>query len=68
MTWTRLAKTASAGDTTIELEYGQADWPVGGEIVIATTGGRLSQGETEQHTITDISADGKTITLASALK
>ena len=68
MTWTRLAATAAAGDTEIELEWGQADWPLGGTIVIATTGDRHSQAQTETRTITDISDDGTVITLDEALE
>lgn len=68
MTWTRLAQTASAGDTVIHLEYGQADWPVGGTIVIATTGARHSQKETETRVIQSISADGTQITLTEPLE
>lgn len=67
MTWTRLSATAAAGATTIELEWGQLDWPVGATIAIATTGDFNSQKETETHTISAISNDGKTITLSEAL-
>jgi hypothetical protein len=38
-------------------------WPIGGKIVIATTGDNLSQGQSEVRTITAISADGKTVNL-----
>ena len=68
MTWTRLAETASAGATQIKLEWGQVDWPIGGEIVIATTGGRHSQAETEVRVIQDISDDGTVITLTEELE
>ncbi|XP_067950538.1 fibrocystin-L-like [Watersipora subatra] len=68
MTWTRLSSTATAGSTQIELEWGQADWPVGGTIAIATTGDRHSQIETELRNITAISNDGKKITLSEPLE
>ena len=45
-TWTRLAATATAGSSTITLEE-QVDWQVGDEIVLATTGHRHSQAESE---------------------
>lgn len=44
--WTKLSKTATAGTKTIELEH-SVDWKAGDQIVIATTGERHSQGETE---------------------
>lgn len=68
MTWTRLAATASAGDTEIELEWGQLDWPVGSTIVIATTGDRHSQSETETRVITAVNNDGTVLTLDEALE
>lgn len=46
MTWTRLASTATAGSTTLTLQQA-VDWEVGDKIVIATTGHRHSQEETE---------------------
>jgi hypothetical protein len=42
-------------------------WPKQSEIVIATTGDYLSQGETEVRTIIDISPDYKTLTLDQPL-
>ena len=36
-TWTRLAETAAAGDTTLQL-LEAVDWPPGARIVIAPTG------------------------------
>ncbi|XP_067950949.1 fibrocystin-L-like [Watersipora subatra] len=68
MTWTRLSSTAVAGSTQIELEWGQADWPVGGTIAIATTGDRHSQIETELRNITAISNDGKMISFSEPLE
>ncbi|XP_052804443.1 fibrocystin-L-like isoform X2 [Mya arenaria] len=65
-TWTRLATTANAGDTTITIEDDISDWNVGDEIVIATTGSRGSEGETEKKVISAI--NGQTITLADALE
>ena len=65
--WTRLASTANVGDTTITLEV-PVDWEVGADIVIATTGDRLSQIENEQRTIAAVSGDGLTLTLTEALE
>lgn len=44
--WTRLASTATANSTTLTLEH-DVDWSPGDEIVIATTGDKFSQKETE---------------------
>ena len=65
-TWTRLAATAAVGATQITLQQ-PVNWPVGGEIVIATTGNFQSQGETETRTITAVSSNGLTLTLNAAL-
>ena len=65
-TWTRLASTAAAGSTQITLLQA-VDWPVGSQIVIATTGNYLSQGQSEIRTVTAVSANGLTLTLNSAL-
>ncbi len=62
--WTRLASTANAGASTITLEVA-VDWVVGDEIVIATTGNRVSQSQNEQRTIASVS--GNTVTLTQAL-
>ena len=67
MTWTRLSHTANAGDTEIQLQNG-VNWKSGSEIVIATTGGRASMGESEKMTIDSVSADGITVTLTEPLK
>ena len=61
--WTKLAATASAGDTTIELTE-EVVWAEGSEIVISTTSYELL--ETERKTIASIS--GTTITLTEALE
>ncbi|XP_061189118.1 fibrocystin-L-like [Saccostrea echinata] len=66
VTWTRLAATALAGSTTITLQNA-VDWEVGDLIALATTGHRHSQGETETRKVAGVSADGKTVTLDSAL-
>ncbi|CAF3637436.1 unnamed protein product [Rotaria sp. Silwood1] len=65
-TWARLASTAAIGSTQITLLQ-NVDWPIGSQIIIATTGDYLSQGESEKRTITAISSDGRTLTLNSAL-
>jgi hypothetical protein len=66
VTWTHLGQTASAGDTTVTLKE-PVIWGVGSQIVIASTGDHLSQGENEVKTITAVSADKKTLTLDSPL-
>jgi hypothetical protein len=63
ITWTYLASTANALSTQISLVNSVSAWPIGGKIVIATTGDNLSQGQSEVRTITAISADGKTVNL-----
>jgi len=54
VTWTRLSVTANVGDTTITVKDSVSKWPVGGLIVIATTGNHLSQGQTETRRITNV--------------
>lgn len=65
-TWTTLAASVSSGSTQITLQQG-VNWPVGSQIIIATTGDYLSQGQSEVRTITSISSDGRTLTLNSPL-
>ena len=67
MTWTRLAQTALANSTEIVLENG-VNWRPGSEIVVATTGGRASMGESEKMIIASVSDDGTVITLTEPLK
>jgi len=67
MTWTYLAETAAIGDTDITLKNG-VNWKPGSEIIIATTGGRASMGESEKKVIDSVSADGTVITLTEPLK
>merc|ERR1719431_993384 len=67
MTWTYLADTAAIGDTEITLKNG-VNWKPGSEIIIATTGGRASMGESEKKVIDSVSADGTVITLTEPLK
>ncbi|XP_033758550.1 fibrocystin-L-like [Pecten maximus] len=66
-TWTLLGQTAEEGDSTVLLEQ-ILGAKVGDEIVIATTGHRHSQGETEVRTVTAVSADGLSLTLSEPLK
>ena len=61
VTWTKLSATANAGATSITVKDSISNWPIGGKIVIATTGDFLSQGESESRTITAI--NGNVITL-----
>lgn len=44
--WTRLASTAEAGTKVLTLQH-EVDWNAGDEIVIATTGDKHSQKESE---------------------
>ncbi|CAF4773440.1 unnamed protein product [Rotaria sp. Silwood1] len=66
-TWTQLGTTASNGSTTITLLQ-PIDWNVDSQIVIATTGDRFSQKESEIRRIVNISSDGLTLTLDIPLK
>ena len=66
VTWTYLEATAAVKSTQIQLAN-SVSWPVGSKIVIATTGDKYSQGETEVRFITAVSSDGKTLTLDSPL-
>ncbi|XP_069115426.1 fibrocystin-L-like [Argopecten irradians] len=66
-TWTRLGSTANIGDTQVILQesiYAK----VGDQIVIATTGDRHSQKETEVRVVTAVSADGRTLTFSQPLE
>ncbi|XP_054620387.1 fibrocystin-L-like isoform X2 [Dunckerocampus dactyliophorus] len=65
--WTHLAQTAESGSFTLTLMK-SVMWAVGDEIVIASTGHRLSQRENEVRIIASVSADGMTITLTKALE
>jgi hypothetical protein len=64
-TWTRLAATARAGATTIELSQ-PVNWLVDDEIVIASSG--YLPVEAEKVTVTTVSNEGKTITFSPALQ
>ncbi|XP_072925977.1 LOW QUALITY PROTEIN: PKHD1 like 1, tandem duplicate 1 [Hemitrygon akajei] len=66
VTWTHLAETAEAGTSTITLQKA-VSWKAGDQIVIATTGDRHSQGESEQRTIGNVSVDGRTLYLTEGL-
>ncbi|CAF3361993.1 unnamed protein product [Rotaria sp. Silwood1] len=65
-TWTKLGITANNGSSTITLLQ-QVDWPIGSQIIIATTGDFLSQQESEIRRIMNISSDGLTLTLDEPL-
>ncbi|CAF0710276.1 unnamed protein product [Brachionus calyciflorus] len=66
VTWTHLGQTADSGSSQIILKE-PVLWEVGSEIVIATTGNYLSQGENEVRKISAISIDKKTLTLDTPL-
>merc|ERR1712123_331444 len=61
--WTKLAATAAAGSTEIELSEA-VTWAAGNEIVISTSSYELH--ETEKRTIASVS--GTTVTLTEALE
>ncbi|CAD5115663.1 DgyrCDS4618 [Dimorphilus gyrociliatus] len=65
--WTQLDGTVEAGDKIITLTH-PVNWKNGDKIVIASTGGHLSQNENEEHQIKSISSNGKTITLEESIK
>ncbi len=62
--WTRLASTASAGQTSITLSQA-VDWVAGDEILLTTTDTRIDH--TERLTIANVSGGGTVVTLTSAL-
>ncbi|CAL1525942.1 unnamed protein product [Lymnaea stagnalis] len=59
--WTRLAATAAAGTKTLKLQH-SVDWQAGDEIVIATTGDRMSQKESEVKIIESVNGDEVNLT------
>ncbi len=65
-TWTYLAYTAANQSTQIQLTD-SVSWSIGAKIVIATTGDKFSQKESEVRRIVALSNDGKTLTLDSPL-
>lgn len=67
VTWTHLGLTANVGVDQIVLKE-PVSWPVGSEIVIATTGDLLSQGQTEVRKIISVSNDKTTLTLDQPLQ
>ncbi|XP_078254550.1 PKHD1 like 1, tandem duplicate 1 [Rhinoraja longicauda] len=67
VTWTHLAETAEEGASTIRLQKA-VTWRAGDEIVIASTGGRHSQRESEQRTIEGVSTDGRMLNLTEPLR
>ncbi|XP_072104046.1 PKHD1 like 1, tandem duplicate 1 [Mobula birostris] len=67
VTWTHLSETAEAGTSTITLQK-PVSWQAGDQIVIATTGNRHSQGESEQRTVGNVSMDGRTLYLTEGLR
>ena len=67
ITWTQLSATVNVGDTSITL-VSPVQWSAGDQIVIATTGDRLTQSQNEQRTIVSVSGDGLTLTLDDALE
>ena len=66
VTWTKLGASVVAGATEIVLQE-PVVWPVGSEIVIATTGDKFSPGESEVRFITGKSNGDRTLTLDKAL-
>ena len=66
VTWTYLTESAYEQSTSITLKDDISNWGVGSQIIIATTGDYLSQGESEVRTITSI--NGKTVTFDEPLE
>lgn len=66
VTWTHLGVTASAGSNEITLKE-PVSWPIGSQIVIATTGDKFSPGESEVRTIVSKSSDNRTMTIDQPL-
>lgn len=64
VSWTRLASTASAGQTSITLSEA-VDWVAGNEIILTTTDTRIDH--VERCTIANVSGGGTVLTLTSAL-
>ena len=65
VTWTNLGATAKQGTNKIVLKE-SVDWPIGSLIAIATTGDKLSPGESETAFIT--AKSGKELTLDKPLE
>ncbi len=61
--WTQLVETIVPGSTWIKLKDDISDWPVGGEIVIASTGGIDTVDENEMFTIAKIDNNSNMIKL-----
>lgn len=66
VTWTHLGQTASVNDNQIVLKEA-VSWPIGSQIVIATTGDKFSVGQSEVRTVIDVSDDKTTLTLDQPL-
>ena len=68
-TWTKLAEPALANATSICLQH-RVDWPVGSAIIISSTSfweGYSSPSETEEATISNLTADGYCVSLEAPL-
>ena len=66
-TWTKLANTAEVDSSNITLVQ-PVNWSIGNQIIIATTGDRHSQRQSELRRIVDISSDNRTLVLDRPLK
>jgi hypothetical protein len=64
VSWTRLATTANAGQSTITLSE-PVDWMVGDEIILTTTDTRIEH--TERRTIASVNGAGTVVTLTAPL-
>jgi len=65
VSWTSLNANAAKGATTINVKE-PIDWPVGSKIVI--TSSSRNWAEAEEHVITNVSNNGRNITLAAVLE
>lgn len=76
VSWTRLAVTAQAGDTTITVEDDVSAWPLQGSIFLAATGRLAAVGHVgdevvrefyDEVSITSIDATGRVLTVSQPL-
>lgn len=65
-TWTRLSTTAFNGSTQIDVQHA-VDWPLGSQIIIATTGDYLSQRQNELRSIVGVLNNGYRLVLDAPL-
>ncbi|KAI3428632.1 hypothetical protein D9Q98_007455 [Chlorella vulgaris] len=68
-TWTRLAQTATAGSSTLQLQDAALGWEPGQQAMVATTIWKDEQeNQNEVVTVASVSEDGRTIFLTAPLQ